>query len=309
MARHGAGGLPAQALQASPVRRRRDYADEPMEPHGLDRVLRAGQEHDLLAVLRPHLRAAREREDFTLAVALAHALGRRSWALAELQDDLRAAIRTAPEPLAREAADLWLTRPHGRRRRPPARASRPAGADTAAAQPPPNPATLRLERAAELVREDPSAVTLPAVWRTVARHRTDLLLPLLNGNHGGRFANSSSAPPAGRGRFADPTWVPAVCGGDAGRWTPEQRDRIRTGLAAVVDDERLPVAARVAAVQVTGLIGGGLALLATWALAELLRDRPVLAARTADQAISKLFGNYGRRPPIPPAAGCPPPGA
>ncbi|WP_327587522.1 hypothetical protein OHA25_11310 [Nonomuraea sp. NBC_00507] len=301
VARHGAGGLPAQALQASPVRRRRrrDYADAPMEPHGLDRVLRAGQEHDLLAVLRPHLRAAREREDFTLAVALAHALGRRSWALAELQDDLRAAIRTAPEPLAREAADLWLTRPHGRRRRrPAARAYRSAGADTAAAQPPPNPATLRLERAVELVREDPSAVTLPAVWRTVARHRTDLLLPLLNGNHGGRFADSSSVPPTGRGRFADPTWVPAVGGGDAGRWTPEQRDRIRTGLAAVVDDERLPVAARVAAIQATGRIGGGLALLAAWADREatVLAEAAITAMASAgepDRAAPVLLRHAG----------------
>ncbi|MEU4224804.1 hypothetical protein AB0F17_10960 [Nonomuraea sp. NPDC026600] len=280
VARHGAGGLPPEP---SPARRHR-YA--PAGSHRLDRVLRAGQEHDLLAVLRPHLRAARERADFALAVALAHALGRRSWALAELQDDLRAAIRTAPEPLAREAADLWLTRPHGRR---PANAAaqraervvdRTAQVVERAERVADRTAQVvdrtervvdRTERVVELVREDPSAITLPAVWRTVARHRTDLLLPLLDGNHGGRFA--------------DLAWVPPIGVGDASRWTPDQRDRIRARLAATVQDEQLTIATRVAAVQATGRISHDLDLLTAWAN----REETVLA-EAAITAMAKAGG-------------------
>ncbi|MFG1688711.1 hypothetical protein ACGFNP_51795 [Nonomuraea sp. NPDC049269] len=270
VARHGADGLPSRTLQSSPAYHRRYAPDAPVEPHRLDRVLRAGQEHDLLAVLRPHLRAARERADFTLAVALAHALGRRSWALAELQDDLRAAIRTAPEPLAREAADLWLTRPHNRR---------PANAAAERAE-----QVERTERVVELVREDPSAVTLPAVWRTVARHRTDLLLPLLDGNHGGRFA--------------DLAWVPPIGGGDAGRWTPDQRDRIHARLAATVQDEQLAIATRVAAIQATGRISDGLDLLTAWANREetVLAEAAIAAMAKAGmpgQAVAVLLDQAG----------------
>lgn len=279
VARHGAGGLPARAVQPSPAHRRRYSPDEPAETHRLDRVLRAGQEHDLLAVLRPHLRAAREREDFTLAVALAHALGRRSWALAELQDELRAAIRTAPEPLAREAAGLWLTRPHSRRPANTAteRAERIERTERAER-------VERTERVVELVREDPSAVTLPAVWRTVARHRTDLLLPLLDGNHSGRFA--------------DLAWVPPIGGGDAGRCTPGQRDRIHARLAATVQDERLTIATRVAAVQATGRISHGLDLLTTWANREetVLAEAAITAMAQAGvpaQAVAVLLDQAG----------------
>ncbi|MBN6051837.1 hypothetical protein JYK22_07805, partial [Nonomuraea sp. RK-328] len=332
VARHGAGALPVPGRRSSGVPRRRHAPGVPRDPGRLDGVLHAGQEHDLLAVLRPHLRAARAREDFTLAVALARALGRRSWAMAELQDDLRAAISTAPEPLAREAADLWLTRPRGGRRAtaaPPSR--RPA--QPPVTEPPdrhrghatagerhdpaaphlgderkeravgPAPGTPANERQADtaphaeeeravgltpgtpagdavshpggeqeeravrltskelggererrivrLVREDPSALALPAVWRTVARRRTDLLVPLLDGDGGGRFAS--------------PSWVPPIRGGDAGRWTPGQLGRVRARLADVVHDERLPVAARAAAVRATGRVPGGLDLLVAWA--------------------------------------------
>ncbi|MFI7128112.1 hypothetical protein ACIBQ1_20605 [Nonomuraea sp. NPDC050153] len=304
VARHGASGLPAREPWPSPVRRRRSRSSGPVaEPHRLDLVLRAGQEHDLLAVLRPHLRAAREREDFALAVALAHALGRRAWALAELQDDLRAAVRTAPEPLAREAADLWLTRPHRRprtsrpHRRP--RTLRPAPSEPAPAgverrpersqgsgieRPHGGGAAEREERVVELVREDPSALTLPAVWRTLARRRTDLLLSLLDGPRDGRFGN--------------PAWVPRIDGGDAGRWTPVQCERIRAELTAAVHDEGLPIAARLAAVQATGRITGGLDLLAAWAEREetMLAEAAVTAMAHAGEpsrAASVLVGHAG----------------
>ncbi|MET7465137.1 hypothetical protein [Nonomuraea sp. NPDC005501] len=286
VARHGADGLPGRVSRTVPAGRRRYASDTPAVPEPLDRVLRAGQEHDLLALLRPHLRAARERGDFALAVALAHALGRRSWALAELLDDLRAAVRLAPEPLAREAAGLWLTRPHHRRRTlQPVRApgpERPPGGG----RPPYATGGERERRVAELVREDPSTVVLPAVWRTVARRRTDLLPPLLESDRGGRFAGSA--------------WVPPVSAGDAGRWTPGQLDRVRAVLAEAVHDEGLPIALRVAAVRATGRISGGLDLLAAWARREevVLAEAAIAAMADADapgRAVRLLLEHAGGR--------------
>ncbi|MBB5081712.1 hypothetical protein [Nonomuraea endophytica] len=245
VARYGAAGLPAPVPDPDAHRRYRAFPDTPTAPQRLDRVLRLGQEHDLLALLRPHLRAARGRGDFSLAVALARTLGRRAWALAELQDDLRAAIRQAPQPLAREAAGLWLSRRPGRRRRPPERADE------------------RMERIVGLVLEEPSAVTLPAVWRAVARVRTDLLLPLLD---------------------HDPSWVPPVAAGEARRWTPDQRDRVRAKLAATAGDERLPASVRATAIQAVGRVGGGLDHLAAWADHEntVLAEAAVMAMAGAD---------------------------
>ncbi|MFF3437104.1 hypothetical protein [Streptosporangium sp. NPDC002721] len=225
VARHGAGELSAPSAQSPPSPRRRWRAEPVATSYGLDRVLRRGQERHLFAVLGPELRAARDRGDFTLAVALARALGRRSWALDELQDDLRAAVRAAPEPIARQAAGLWLARP-----------------------------SEREERVAELVREDPSAMRLPAVWRTVAGRRTDLLLPSLDGVH--------------RGRFTEGTWVPPADGVVAGRWTPGQRDHVRARLVSVVGDGGLPITDRLAAIQAAGRLGGGLELLREWAARE-----------------------------------------
>ncbi|TMR96168.1 hypothetical protein [Nonomuraea basaltis] len=63
-------------------------------------------------------------------------------------------------------------------------------------------------------------------------------------------------------------------------------------LAAAVPGEalRTPARARVAAI--------------TENLAAL-RDRPILAALTADRAVSELFTDYGRRPTMPPAGALP----
>jgi hypothetical protein len=183
VARYGADGLgsPDPGAQAFvPRGRRRGRASarrkEQREDSRLDLTLRRGQEHDLLALLRPHLSAARSRGDFTLAVALARALGRRSEALAELQEDLRAAVLTAPEPIARQAADLWLAA-----------------------------ASEREERVAGLLAEDPSAVALPAVWRFVATRRTDLMLTSPAGR--GRFDVASWVPQIDAGMAG--RWTPA----------------------------------------------------------------------------------------------------
>lgn len=114
--------------------------------HYLDMVLPRGAEHDLLDVLRPRLRAARERRDPALAIELAWSLDRRAFRLAEIQDDLRAGALDRGGDLAAEAAAIWLADP-----------------------------AHRAARAAELVAADPAAVEAPAVWRVVASRRTDLL--------------------------------------------------------------------------------------------------------------------------------------
>ena len=121
----------------------------------------------------------------------------------------------------------------------------------------------------------------------MARHRTDLLLPLLDGNHSGRFA--------------DLAWVPPIGGGDAGRWTPGQRDRIHARLAATVQDERLTIATRVAAVQATGRISHGLDLLTTWANREetVLAEAAITAMAQAGvpaQAVAVLLDEQAASP-------------
>ncbi|MFC0554331.1 hypothetical protein ACFFHJ_25895 [Planotetraspora thailandica] len=226
VARHGVAGLEPHKPepQLTPTRRRRLRRQMP-RPGGADRldlVLRRGQEHGLLARLRPHLRAARERGDFSLAVALARVLGRRAWALDELQDDLGSAVRLAQEPVAREAAELWLASPY-----------------------------TREERVLGLVREEPAAIVLPHVWRTVAGRRTELLVPLLESAQGSRFSSSE--------------WIPPVSGGMTGRWTPAQRDHVRELLSGVVEDARVAAASRVAAVTAVGRINASVDRLLTWA--------------------------------------------
>jgi hypothetical protein len=163
VARFGADGLglpPAAASQLVPARRRRLRHGGGPAAHRLDLVLRRGQEQEFVAVLRPHLLAARQQRDYGLVVALARLLGGRARYLGDVQDDLREAILQAPESCSREAADRWL-------------------AD----------AGEREERVAALVHEDPSTLVLPRVWRTVAERRTDLLLPLLRGDRRGHLAS------------------------------------------------------------------------------------------------------------------------
>jgi len=259
--RHGAAGLGSpdpepRTPPTRPGRGRRRQVRPQKERHRLDLVLRRGQEHDLFAVLRPCLRSARDRGEFGVAVALARVLGRRSWALGELQDDLRAAVRGAPEPIAREAAELWLAFPASRE-----------------------------ERVLDLLREEPSAVVLPTVWRMVAERRTDLI---------------HSLDMVLESRFATSPWVPPVRTGMAGRWTPAQRGLLRTWLTSIADDDRTPAAARVTAIQAMGRIGGSLDRLV--ALADHEDTMPAEAALESmagaddpSRALSVLLGHARER--------------
>ncbi|MEW2360287.1 hypothetical protein [Spirillospora sp. NPDC029432] len=151
VARDGAEAL-APAEPGPPSRRRARGGPRGARADRLDRVLRRGREDDLLDLLRPHLRAARDRGDLALAVAVARSLGRRAHAIGDLQDDLRAAALHAPEEIAREAVHLWL-----------------------------DAAGTREARAAELLANDPAAIAHPRVWSVVAGRRTDLLGAALDG--------------------------------------------------------------------------------------------------------------------------------
>ncbi|MGY0236705.1 hypothetical protein [Longispora urticae] len=171
--RFGAEGLgvPDEPLIPAASTRRRPRYGQNSEPapttHRLDLVLRRGQEHDLVAVLRPHLEAARSRDDHRLAVALARALGRRAWRLAELQADLHTAVRHAPDTVADRAATLWLH----------------------------DPAT-REQRAADMIHQHPPAARLSVIERITLTRRTELLdlvladalrVPRVQGRDSGRW--------------------------------------------------------------------------------------------------------------------------
>jgi hypothetical protein len=215
------GTDPQQARNQSARRRyRRGAARSAERRHRLDLVLRRGQEHELHELLRPRLATAAARGDFTVAVALARALGRRAQALPALQDDLRAAMLQAPPDVARKAADLWLRH-----------------------------APDRTDRVADLIIEDPSTVVLAPVWRTVAGVRTDLLDRL----HRSLAENDSRAFAAAR---AD--WVPEITAGIAGRWTPNQRRAVLRQLSTALDDETSPVTVRADAVRSIGRMPGAL---------------------------------------------------
>lgn len=214
--RHGGEGLAHPPPEDPPARRRRrGIRPRTDQGHRLDLVLRPGQERELYARLRSPLRSARERRDFTVAVALARSLRRRAFGIEELQDDLRSAVLHAPEPLAREAAGLWL-------------------ADGA----------RREERAADLLRTDPSTIDLPQVWRVVAGRRTDLLAVLPEGHAG---------------------WVSEPPAGFVGRWTPAQQDRVRTLLGRVIADETTSLQRRASALAWLGRLAGGTGELTAWA--------------------------------------------
>ncbi|SFO49157.1 hypothetical protein SAMN04489713_106307 [Actinomadura madurae] len=236
------------------------YGAEALDGHRLDRVLPRGRERDLADVLRPHLRG------HAAAVALAGALGRRAFALPDVQDGLRAAVLDAPGDVARRAAALWLADPARRER-----------------------------RAVELLAADASAVVLPAVWRAVARHRTDLLMPVLDGDRTGRFETAE--------------WAPRVERQDAGRWTPAQVERVRAALASAAGDERLPAGVRAEAVASLGLLPGGLPALVALAdrrddtvLAEAALAAMAAADRPADALPVLVRHARGDRSPVATAA-------
>ncbi|MFI6866552.1 hypothetical protein [Nocardia sp. NPDC050406] len=123
----------------APRRYRRRIGGTSARPATLGRVLRRGQEHDLLALLR-------RPRDHELTVALARSLGSRLPRLPELREDLRRAVLEGSEETARVAVELMLRRIPDKE-----------------------------DQVVALVADEPGTLRFAPVWRTVATRRTDLL--------------------------------------------------------------------------------------------------------------------------------------
>lgn len=116
----------------------------------LYRTLRRGQEHQVLAALRPWLTNASAGADHRLLFALTGSLGRRAERMPELQELLAQALLHSSDTAFTTAARLWLAAPH-----------------------------TRDERVARILALEPSAAVLPPVQDLLTTRRTDLLDPLL----------------------------------------------------------------------------------------------------------------------------------
>jgi hypothetical protein len=122
----------------------------------LDRRLRRGQEAQAFEAVRGWVQLGVERARFEPLFAVARALGERAWRLPDLQSMLERATRRGNlAGVAGTAVDLWLADPRHRDHRVEA-----------------------------VLREDPSAIALPAVWRAVCARRDDLLGAALAGPSG-----------------------------------------------------------------------------------------------------------------------------
>lgn len=187
-----------------------------------DRNLRHGQEQAVFAAVRPWLVAGMQRARYEPLFAVADALGRRGWAVAELQAMLGRAVGSAtPDRVVRRAVSLWLENP-------PTRAER-AGAVLAAL--------------------DQSAITLPEVWPIACLARTDLLDPALSGRLSGRFVQKGVR------------WVP-YRPPSVRHWLPRQHRAYLRLLADVVADTGATTGTRQVAVSSAAAVpDGGAALL------------------------------------------------
>ncbi|TRO67610.1 hypothetical protein [Streptomyces sp. IB201691-2A2] len=136
----------------------------------LDEKLRRGQEHQVYEALRPWIEAGAEKADYSLAFALARAVGRRAAGMPELQELLWQAVRFGSDVTVRNAVELWL-----------------------------EPPATRDERAARILSLEPSAGTLWPVLDVITRRRTDLLDVLL-----------ADTPPYGRFLTKGSSWTVPV---------------------------------------------------------------------------------------------------
>jgi len=145
----------------------------------LERDLPRGAELRIVATLLPMLRDATERDNHTLVLALAQALGRRAWKVDMLQALLEPATEASPEATARTAITLWL-----------------------------EPPRTRDVRVRKLLDRDETTVKIPAVFEHLHRRRQDWLDPFLQGRQlHGRFlkGNTGWLPPPEEGFHR---WLP-----------------------------------------------------------------------------------------------------
>ncbi|SCG39693.1 hypothetical protein [Micromonospora coxensis] len=179
-----------------------------------DTVLRRGQETLVFERLRGWVEAGIARGRYGPLFALTHALGKRARRLPPLQDLLRRAIgpRTLPS-VARTAIRLWLDDPR-----------------------------TRPDRVAEVLRTDPTAVTIHDVWATICTSRTDLLDRVLERRLRGRFVE--------RGTRWAPSWAY-----HSARWLPRQQALFVDLQERIVADTGQGVWRRAAAIRAAARAG------------------------------------------------------
>lgn len=213
----------------------------------LDRRLRRGQEAQAFEAVRGWVQRGAERGRHEPLFAVTRALGRRARRLPDLQSMLERATRRGNlADVSGTAVELWLDDPR-----------------------------RRAERVEAVLREDPSAIALPVVWRAVCAHRDDLLGAALTG-----------PPPQGRFLPAGVRWVPPRAWYPH-RWLPRHQQAYVDRLAEVVRDRGATPQARAAALHdaapvpdsgrrlVLQCAAGGDAALAEAALAAMpWTDRP-----------------------------------
>ncbi|MFI8873885.1 hypothetical protein [Streptomyces sp. NPDC055243] len=166
----------------------------------LDHTLRRGQEHAVFEALRPWIEAGAEKADYSLAFALARAVGRRAAGMAELQELLWQAVRFGGNVTVSRAVDLWL-----------------------------EPPATRDERVARVLAQDPSTAVLAPVHSVLCARRTDLLDPLLSGT-----------PPYGRFLTKGAAWTVPAEPTRVQRWLPRQQEALARQLARSASDAGLP---------------------------------------------------------------------
>lgn len=192
----------------------------------LDRTLRRGQEHDVFEALRPWIEADAEKADYSLAFALARAVGRRAAGMAELQELLWQAIRFGSNATVSRAIDLWL-----------------------------EPPATRDERVARVLTQEPSTGVLAPVHSVLCERRTDLLDQLLTGT-----------PPYGRFLTKGASWTLPAGPHQIHRWLPRQQKAFARQLARTAGDAGLPQRDRALAIARSAHVpGAGEELVRRWA--------------------------------------------
>ncbi|MFG2026233.1 hypothetical protein [Streptomyces sp. NPDC048825] len=250
----------------------------------LDHTLRRGQEHQVYEALRPWIEAGAEKSDYSLAFALTRAVGRRAAGMPELQELLWQAIRYGSDTTAREAVDLWLEPPATRGERSEMGVPPAEGWGRSAMGVPPDGVS---GRAARILALEPSAGALPSVHAIVTRCRTDLLDPLL-----------ADTPPYGRFLTKGSPWSVWV-DRDIRRWVPRQQQAVARQLAALAEDDGLPLWERAEAIEQCALVPGiGADLVRRWTGSEdvVLAEAALAALARTDrpaEALPELLAHAG----------------
>ncbi len=149
--------------------------------YALDRELPRGGEHRVFEALRARLESDARLGRFEIALALAHGLGRRTWAMPGLQALLDQARRATDDHVVRQAIELWLA-----------------------------PPTTRDERLGVVFAADRSTITFPVVRNGIGFRRTDLLDDVFTKPLHGRFLKRGVRyVPWFDGCFA--RWLPRQC--------------------------------------------------------------------------------------------------